>query len=278
MVSPANYSLLRIPGGYISIATSRSGFSDWQYSHTLTEKAFRTYEIVKDGAITPAKGENVREAVRQTFEAIADHFDKTRYKPWPETVAFVESLPPRSNVLDIGCGNGRNSLLLGGQGHEVVGVDFSLNLLRIAQDKMAGRSLGETSQFLGGDATALPLKENEFDAALYIATLHHLPTIEDRLKSLDELRRCLKPRGTALISVWAIDQPKFENLLRKKSEDPDYADTLVPWTRTDGEVFQRYYHLFEEEELKGLVKKSDLEMENYFRSSNNYFARVRKSG
>ncbi|MFQ5885340.1 MAG: class I SAM-dependent methyltransferase [Thermoplasmata archaeon] len=219
----------------------------------------------------------IRETVRQTFEAIANHFDRTRYRPWPETIAFVDSLPPQSRVLDIGCGNGRNSLLLGREGHKVIGVDFSLNLLRIAKDKMTRKSLGEVSQFLGGDASVLPLKENEFDAALYIATLHHIPTQDERLKSLKELRRCLKPIGTALISVWAIDQPKFEELLEKRKEDPDYADTFLPWTRTDGKVFQRYYHLFEEEELRELVKKSGLQMENYFKSSDNYFARVRKS-
>ncbi len=243
-----------------------------------TEKTFKAHEIGKRGAVTQSDEDDIRETVRQTFEAIADHFDRTRYKPWPETIAFVDSLPPQSRVLDIGCGNGRNSLLLERQGHEVVGVDFSFNLLRIAQDKMASRSLGEASHFLGGDASVLPLKENAFDAALYIATLHHLPTIEDRLKSLDELKRSLKPRGTALISVWAIDQPKFEELLEKKKEDPDYADTFLPWTRTDGKVFQRYYHLFEEDELRGLVKKSGLQIENYFKSSDNYFARVRKSG
>lgn len=190
----------------------------------------------------------------------------------------MDSLPPNSRVLDIGCGNGRNSILLGKQGHEVVGVDFSLNLLGIAEDKMALRLLSEGSHFLGGDASLLPMKEGAFDAALYIATLHHIPTVEGRVKSLEELNRTLKQGGTALISVWAIDQPKFEEVLEKKSEDPNYADIFLPWTRTDGKVFQRFYHLFEEDELKELVIKSQLEIEKYFKSSDNYFARVRKSG
>jgi ubiquinone/menaquinone biosynthesis C-methylase UbiE len=214
--------------------------------------------------------------VRQTFEAIAEHFDKTRYKPWPETVEYVESLPKHSRILDIGCGNGRNSVLARREGHEVVGVDFSRNLLGIAVKKLARKLLAKESHFLAGDASLMPVKENSFDAALYIATLHHIPAAEDRLKSLMELRHCLKPEGTALISVWAIDQPKFEELLEKKSEDPEYADIFLPWTRSDGKVFQRYYHLFEEDELKDLVTKSGLQTEKYFKSSDNYFARVKK--
>ncbi|MCK4444672.1 MAG: class I SAM-dependent methyltransferase [Thermoplasmata archaeon] len=222
--------------------------------------------------------EDIRETVRQTFEAIAEHFDKTRYKPWPETVEYVESLPERSRVLDIGCGNGRNMILPRRLGHEVVGIDFSMNLLKIAQEKLEMRELDEETHLLGGDAAIMPLKDDTFDSALYIATLHHIPSEEDRLRSLKDLKRCLKPGGTALISVWALDQPKFEDLLEKKSEDPNYADTFLPWTRSDGKVFQRFYHLFEKDELRGLVMRSGLEIENYFFSSDNYFARVIKGG
>jgi tRNA (uracil-5-)-methyltransferase TRM9 len=222
--------------------------------------------------------EDIRETVRQTFEAIAEHFDITRYKPWPETVEYVEALPEKSRVLDIGCGNGRNMILPRRLGHEVVGVDFSMNLLRIAQEKLNMRELAQIGHIVGGDAAALPFDDDSFDAALYIATLHHIPSEVDRLKSLEELERTLRPEGTALISVWALDQPKFEDLLKRKSKEPNYADIFLPWTRSDGKVFQRFYHLFEKEELKELVIRSGLKTEKYFFSSDNYFARVIKGG
>jgi ubiquinone/menaquinone biosynthesis C-methylase UbiE len=221
---------------------------------------------------------DVREAVRQTFEAIAEHFDMTRYKPWPESVEYVESIPEGSRVLDIGCGNGRNMILPRRLGHEVVGVDFSMNLLRIAQEKLNIRELAQSGHLIGGDAALLPLKNDTFDAALYIATLHHIPSKKDRLRSLRELERVLRPDGTALISVWALDQPRFEELLKNKSKDSDFADIFIPWTRSDGKVFQRFYHLFEKDELKDLISQTNLNTEKYFFSSDNYFARVRKLG
>ncbi len=222
--------------------------------------------------------EDIRETVRQTFEAIAEHFDMTRYKPWPESVEYVESLPERSTVLDIGCGNGRNMILPRRLGHEVVGVDFSTNLLRIAQEKLNMRELAQSGHIVAGDASVLPIRDDAFDAALYIATLHHIPSEEDRLRSLRELERVLKPAGTALISVWALDQPRFEELLKNKSKDPNFADISLPWTRSDGKVFQRFYHLFEKDELKDLISQTGLETEKYFFSSDNYFARVKKVG
>jgi ubiquinone/menaquinone biosynthesis C-methylase UbiE len=224
------------------------------------------------------RDKDIRETVRQTFEAIAEHFDVTRYKPWPESVEYVESLKGKGRVLDIGCGNGRNMILPRRLGHEVVGVDFSMNLLRIAREKLNMRELTHSGHIISGDAALLPLKDDIFDAALYIATLHHIPSEDDRLKSLRELQRVLRPGGTALISVWALDQPRFEELLENKSKDPDFADIFIPWTRSDGKVFQRFYHLFEKDELKDLISQTELETEKYFFSSDNYFARVRKLG
>jgi ubiquinone/menaquinone biosynthesis C-methylase UbiE len=221
---------------------------------------------------------DVRETVRQTFEAIAEHFDRTRYKPWPESVEYVESLPEGSRVLDIGCGNGRNMFLPRRLGHEVVGVDFSMNLLRIAQEKLNMKELAQSGHIIGGDATLLPLRDDIFDAALYIATLHHIPSERDRLESLRELERVLKPGGTSLISVWALDQPRFQELVENKSKDPDFADIFIPWTRSDGKVFQRFYHLFEKDELKDLISRTELKTEKYFFSSDNYFARVKRVG
>lgn len=220
----------------------------------------------------------IRENVRHTFEAIAEHFDLTRYKPWPESVEYIESLPEGSRLLDIGCGNGRNMFLPRRLGHQIVGIDFSMNLLRIAQEKLSVRELEMSAHLVGGDATLLPFKDNIFDAALYIATLHHIPSEEDRLESLKEVERTLTSGGTALISVWALDQPRFQELVENKSKDPDFADIFIPWTRSDGKVFQRFYHLFEKDELKDLISRTRLETEKYFFSSDNYFARVRKVG
>ena len=38
-------------------------------------------------------------------------------------------LPPKSLILDIGCGTGRHSIELAGRGYQVTGVDVSLGML-----------------------------------------------------------------------------------------------------------------------------------------------------
>ena len=54
----------------------------------------------------------VKEQVRDTYTRIAEHFDLTRYRPWPETFWFASMLEPGAVVADLGCGNGRNTLCL----------------------------------------------------------------------------------------------------------------------------------------------------------------------
>ena len=46
--------------------------------------------------------------VQSVYNDIATHFNQTRTYIWPKVKEYIESLPPWSIVLDVGCGNGRN--------------------------------------------------------------------------------------------------------------------------------------------------------------------------
>ena len=71
------------------------------------------------------------------------------------------------------------------------------------------------------------------DAALSVATLHHLPSPEQRLQSLQELARVLVPGGRAFISVWDFEQERFADELKRQLKDPpsdgEFGDVYVPW-------------------------------------------------
>lgn len=59
------------------------------------------------------------------------------------------------------------------------------------------------------------------DAAISIAVIHHLASPERRLNAIKELVRILKPKGQALITVWAHEQKRFA--------DCATSDVFVPW-------------------------------------------------
>ena len=46
-------------------------------------------------------------------------------KPSAEIISLADTLPPKASVLDLGCGEGRNSLFLAQRGFDVTAVDIS---------------------------------------------------------------------------------------------------------------------------------------------------------
>jgi ubiquinone/menaquinone biosynthesis C-methylase UbiE len=210
--------------------------------------------------------------VREVYENIAEHFSKTRAYPWPEVENFVDGLPQGGRGLDVGCGNGRHLAVLAAAVDTVVGVDVSRNLLAEARDR--GARVGWTGGLLQGDAAALPLASASVDVAVYVATLHHLPTRERRRGSLDELARVLAPGGRALVSAWSTAHDRFD----ASADASEGFDTTVDWTLPGGETVPRFYHIYAPAEFDADLAASSLAVEESYVSSGNCYAEVSVDG
>lgn len=200
--------------------------------------------------------------LRETFDAIASSFDETRREPWDDVREFVEGREGEL-ALDLGCGNGRHLELLRRRFDDAVGLDFSRSMLELCDGAV-----------VRGDLTSLPFADSRADCALCVAVLHHLPSREERLAALDETARVLRPSGETLVSVWAIEHPKFDGE-RDEIRSSD-GDVYVPWKRGDEER-DRYYHIHECDEFEALVADSSLEG-TVWESDGNYYARLLPRG
>jgi tRNA (uracil-5-)-methyltransferase TRM9 len=182
---------------------------------------------------------------RRVWTAIADSFDRTRRRPWPHVVAFLESLPAGTRVLDLMAGNGRHAKAAAALGLPVLALDWSAPLLRKAP--------APTDRVLA-DAAALPLRDAAFGACVYAAGLHGLPTAAGRAASLAELRRVLRPGGTAQVTVWSRAAPRFAGV------PPGQADVVVPW-KADGAQEVRHYHLYTGASLRADLDAAGFQVE-----------------
>lgn len=90
-----------------------------------------------------------------------------------------------SKVLDLCTGTGDIAGFMD-KSCEVIGLDFSKNMLDIAKKKYPWVN------FIEGDCTNLPFEDNSFDV---ITISFGLRNIENYNKALDEIYRVLKPNG-----------------------------------------------------------------------------------
>jgi SAM-dependent methyltransferase len=99
-------------------------------------------------------------------------------------------LAPGVDILDAGCGSGRNMVELAPRG-SVTGVELSNTSAAVARS----RNVGEVVE---GSVEELPFPEDSFDFAVCLDVIEHL---DDDLRTLRELRRVIGPGGRLLVTV-----------------------------------------------------------------------------
>ncbi|MDQ0427272.1 putative AdoMet-dependent methyltransferase [Planomicrobium stackebrandtii] len=126
----------------------------------------------------------------------------------------------QSRVLDIGFGTGVLTNKLYENGNHIDGLDFSPNMIAIAQEKMPKAILMEWDISKG-----LPdhVKEKEYDFVVSTYTLHHL-TDEDKVELIKNLLSVLSKQGKIVIGDIAFQTREGLELCKKASSpywDPD---------------------------------------------------------
>jgi demethylmenaquinone methyltransferase / 2-methoxy-6-polyprenyl-1,4-benzoquinol methylase len=97
-------------------------------------------------------------------------------------------------VLDLCCGTGDIALMFARRGADVVGIDFTAEMLRVAAAR-CGRERVSRLQWIRADALRLPFGDSSFDVVSVGYGLRNLADIELGLR---EVLRVLKPGGKFL--------------------------------------------------------------------------------
>ena len=99
-------------------------------------------------------------------------------------------LKPEGIILDVGCGTGK-FLLPSSEERKVIGIDLSVEMIKFAKRRNKG------VEFVLGDATRLPFKNNGFDFIGCVNSMHHF---YEKEKFINEIYRCLKEDGSFFLS------------------------------------------------------------------------------
>ncbi|MBF0545746.1 MAG: methyltransferase domain-containing protein [Candidatus Riflebacteria bacterium] len=147
-------------------------------------------------------------------------------------------LPRHASILDLGCGEGRNTLYLGRIGYKVFGIDLSFIAVKLLYNNLFEEEVKGIA--LTGDARKLPFHDNAFHAILAHNLFDHLDS-EGFWIGLKEAYRTLKSNGIILMTI----------------------DSLPPATSKDVQVIEDGSYFFVSGTRKGMLlrpfKDSDLE-------------------
>ncbi len=162
------------------------------------------------------------------------------YKNWKSGPYSLELLDSRCNkglLLDAGCGGGKYALPLQMRGFDVVGIDVSLNALKIAVERSASNRLD--IEFLAANIYNMPFRDAYFDIIWCYGVLQHLMS-EERVLAIDEFKRIMKKGGVLFIEVLGEDDMRFGGIEVEHNT----------FSRKKGII----YHYFNKSELEDLLK------------------------
>ncbi len=147
---------------------------------------------------------------RRAYEASAAAwagrgFDHFRIEPTVRRfAAMVEKSGSGRTVLDLGCGPGFHGGILRAHGLDVVGLDITMAMLRIARLR-----LGQPGTLVQGDARCLPLRHGSLAAVWAMASLLHLPKAQVG-QALDGVNSVLTAGGVFASAMKEGDQDAFD--------------------------------------------------------------------
>ncbi len=164
----------------------------------------------------------------------------TRASPSSAVINFlnfckINKIPLGKNCLDIGCGNGRNSLYLAQKGFKITAIDFVPKALELLKQKAKEQNVLSKINILKIDFSKnLPFKSNSFDWAIDIVSTTSLD--KDELQVFEkELRRVLKPGGLFLTYVHSKEDEYLKNKINKEGfyKIPESGLIEHAWSREE---------------------------------------------
>jgi len=176
----------------------------------------------------------------EVWYKIAETWSEYRKRAPDEIIEFLKD--KKGKIIDLGCGSGRN--LIANSGIKYYGVDFSEEMLKIAERNARDKKINAV--FFKSSLDRLPFEDDFFDSAIFISTLHCIETPELREKALKELYRVMKKGSEIMISVWNRDKNQKLSELKAKEGYLNFPN--------NGKNYQRYYYFYEEDELKNILE------------------------
>lgn len=147
-----------------------------------------------------------------------------------------------TKVLDVATGTGHTALFLASHAGNVIGLDLTPQMLKLAQRASEEKGI-ENTEWVRGDVNALPFPDASFDVVCSRRAPHHFPDLDRALK---EMARVLKDGGVMVIDDRSV---------------PDHEG--VDWTMNllDGLHDRSHVREYNAREWRGALSRAGLKVQ-----------------
>lgn len=172
------------------------------------------------------EAERVAAAIHRTSPRILERYaHPSATTPYPLEYLFHRLGDVHGkDVLDYGCGDGRDATMIAHRGARVSALDISPHLLHLAEQRLRADGMESRVTLLCGSAHDIPLPDASVDVVWGNAVLHHL----DLELAAREVHRVLRPGGRAVFKE-PMRNSRVLAAIRK----------LIPYRQPDISPFER---------------------------------------
>lgn len=171
------------------------------------------------------------------------------------TIHFINKyLKHNENIIDVGAGTGAYSLFFTSKGYNVSAIELADRNIEVFKSKIEA---GMNIDLIQGNALDLSyFKGKKFDHAFLMGPMYHLENKQDKLKSINEIKKILSNKGYIYISFINNDMV----LLSEQSYDSSFIlSSKYDKTSFKLENFPFVFHTFEE--MKSIITEAGLLIE-----------------
>lgn len=179
-----------------------------------------------------------------SYQRMAHLYDRLMEDaPYDHWLSFTKEIFRKKNsniktIADLGCGTGQLTTRLASEGYKLIGVDFSSDMLSLAEQRASAENL--SIQWVHQDLKMLE-GLGQLDAAVSYCDVINYITEEDALKTVfQRVAESLKPGGLFIFDIHALKH--VENNYVNQTFAEDAEDVSYIWFCSAGDEPGEMHH------------------------------------